>query len=119
MRDDSLFSGIDHFGVNLKDSAETVEIAEIFTKLFNLEISDGKDSTYAGPLIELMKHGMGRGQHGHIAVSTSDIEKAVSSLKEKGIEFDTESCKYDSTGRLIVIYMKQEIAGFAIHLLQK
>ncbi|MBL7006330.1 MAG: VOC family protein [Spirochaetia bacterium] len=119
MCEKALFKGIDHIGINCKDSSTALQNAELFNSLFDLGVTDGKDSVYAGPSIELMKNGISRGTCGHIAVATNDIEKAKSLLESRGFEFDPDSSKYDSSGKLIVIYLKLEIGGFAIHLLQK
>ena len=39
--------------------------------------------------------------------------------EEKGFSFDEESIKHFSDGRVLVIYAKEQIGGFAIHLMQK
>lgn len=106
-----------HFGVNCDDDLRAKKDAEVFASLFGLPIKEGKSSIYAGSFIELMKGG-GRGRCGHIAVATKDINKAQKYLEDLGWEFDPTSAKHNSEGNLIVIYLKAEIAGFAIHLLQ-
>lgn len=40
-------------------------------------------------------------------------------LEEKGFAFDEDSVKRFPDGRILVIYAKQQIGGFAIHLMQK
>jgi len=35
------------------------------------------------------------------------------------VEFIEESRKYDDKGRLISIYLKEEMGGFAVHLVEK
>lgn len=107
-----------HFGVNCDDDLEARKEAETFARLFGLPIKDGKNSIYAGPLIELMK-GSGRGKYGHIAVATNDVQKAQRYLESLGCEFEPASVRYNSEGNLIFIYLKNEIAGFAVHLLQR
>jgi len=107
-----------HFGVNCENSISAKREAEIFADLFGLPLKEGKSSIYAGPLIEIMK-GSGRGKCGHIAIAANDILKARKYLEDKGLKFDDDSIKYDSEGNPIVIYLKDEIAGFAVHLLQR
>ena len=58
------------------------------------------------------------GKNGHIAVATNDIEKAKAYLAVRGVELDEETAKYKN-GKMIAIYLKEEIGGFAIHLVQK
>ena len=36
-----------------------------------------------------------------------------------GVEFNEESAKKDAKGALKAIYLKEEIGGFAVHLVQK
>ena len=107
-----------HIGVNCEDNAEAQQQAALLTALFGLPAADGKDSVYSGSSIELMK-GSGRGKNGHIAIATDDICKAMKALEEKGFKFVESSAKYDDDGKMKVIYLEQEMAGFAVHLLQK
>ena len=58
------------------------------------------------------------GKNGHIAIGTTDIEKAVAYLKEQGVEIDMGTAKYKNE-KLIAVYIKEEIGGFAVHLVQK
>lgn len=109
---------VSHFGVNVTTEVEALAEAEKFSDLFGLQPAVGKDSVYAGPRIELMK-GKGRGTCGHIGIATDDIHGALAYLEGLGCSFDPASSKYDKDGRLIVIYLKDEIAGFAVHLLQR
>jgi len=58
------------------------------------------------------------GKHGHIAISTNDIHRAIAYLKKKGISVLPETAK-EKDGKLKAVYIAQEVSGFAIHLLQK
>ena len=107
-----------HFGINCDDGPKAKDTAETFARLFGFSVKEGKSSIYAGPRIEIMK-GSGRGKCGHIAIATNDINKARTYLEGLGLQFDSSSQKYDKQGKLIVIYLKDDIGGFSIHLLQK
>ncbi|MBE6905216.1 MAG: VOC family protein [Ruminococcaceae bacterium] len=107
-----------HFGVNCSGREEAMRQAGLFLRLFEILPAEGKDSVYAGPLVELMK-GNGCGTHGHIAVAANNIHAARAYLESLGCTFDEASAKFNDRGELIVIYLKEEIAGFAVHLLQK
>jgi 2-dehydro-3-deoxyphosphogluconate aldolase / (4S)-4-hydroxy-2-oxoglutarate aldolase len=37
----------------------------------------------------------------------------------QGVSFNQDSTKYDNNGNMAAIYFKDEIGGFAVHLLQK
>ena len=58
------------------------------------------------------------GKNGHIAVGTTDVAKAVEYLESQGVEFDMETAKYKND-KMIAVYIKEEIGGFAVHLVQK
>ena len=61
----------------------------------------------------------GRGKNGHIAIGTNSVDRAVYHLGRQGVEFLEESRMADAKGRTKAIYLKQELSGFAIHLVQK
>ena len=62
----------------------------------------------------------GPGKHGHIGISTNFVDRAMAYFKRMGFEFDESSITYDEkTGKPKFVYFKDEVAGFAIHLVQK
>ena len=110
---------IGHLGVNTADAADASDVAVKFAKAFGgLETSEGNSSFWAGKIIEIMK-GKGKGVNGHIAIKTNSVDRAVYHLKAQGIEFDESTALYNADGTMKVIFFKDEIAGFALHLLQK
>ncbi|HOR42830.1 MAG TPA: keto-hydroxyglutarate-aldolase/keto-deoxy-phosphogluconate aldolase, partial [Atribacterota bacterium] len=58
------------------------------------------------------------GEHGHIAIATNNINRAIAYLNRKGIATLPETAK-ESGGKLKAIYLDLNISGFAIHLMQK
>ena len=107
---------LSHIGINGKDEPEALEFASMLSDLLEIEKErNSAASVFVGKSIEVVK-GEGRGVHGHLAFSTPDVEKAVAYYQEKGILFDESSAKRDENGNLRVIYFKDQIAGFAIHL---
>lgn len=112
---------IAHVGVNCGNETAAVGCAERFETLFRLPVNPGKeseDARFTGTQIEWMKK-PGRGTHGHIALATADLPAARAYLEGKGFLFDETSVKRTPDGRILVIYAKEEIGGFAIHLLQR
>ena len=107
-----------HVGINANGEEDAINIAGAFDSLFGWATKVGNSSVFAGNVVECMKQN-GRGKHGHIAVSTGNIKRAVAQLKMQGVEFDESSFKYDANGRITVAYLKDEVAGFAIHLVEK
>ncbi|GAA4295912.1 hypothetical protein GCM10023142_34130 [Anaerocolumna aminovalerica] len=107
-----------HVGINAADENEADTVANSFEKLFGFTKNVGSSSIFAGTGIEVMKTPF-LGKNGHIAVQTNYIERAMYHLELQGYEFNMDSKKYDNKGNLIAIYLKEEIGGFAVHLLQK
>lgn len=106
-----------HIGVNCDDAQASAEVCEALNKAFGFEVKSGSSSNFAGTDVEVMKSRY-LGCHGHIAVRTSSIPCALADLAERGFEADMETAKYKGE-RMIAVYLKNEIGGFAIHLLQK
>ena len=95
----------------------TREAVDTINKMFSFEKKVGNSSVFSGTGFELMKK-QGRGTHGHIAIATNYIERAIYHLEKRGFEFDKDSAVIKND-RLKAIYFKGEFGGFAIHLVQK
>ena len=107
-----------HVGINTRNQEEAVAVASLFAQIFKLQTREGKNSVYAGNAVEAIKGG-GAGRLGHIGMQTEDCEAAVKDLEARGIEVDMSTAKYRPDGKLYVVYLKQEIAGFAVHIVRK
>ena len=108
-----------HVGVNAENEEEAVKAANRFAFIFGMPAKVGNSSVFAGSALEVMKTPY-LGKNGHIAVKTNYIERAVNYLSTVlGVEFNEESAKRDAKGNLKAIYLKEEIGGFAVHLVQK
>lgn len=106
-----------HIGINSADETEAVCTTERFATLTGGDVKDGNKSLFAGTEFEVMKF-MGMGTHGHIALSVTDVNRAVTFFKSQGFEFDEESATFLDNGRRKFIYFKDEIGGFAVHLVK-
>lgn len=107
-----------HIGINSNDENEADKYADEFSKLLGVTKKIGNSSIFAGNMIEVMKKQY-LGKNGHIAIGTTNVDRAVYHLIKQGYEFNYETAGYDEEGRLKVIYLKEEIAGFAVHLVNK
>ncbi len=107
-----------HIGINENDEASADSTASAFEKLFGFEKKSGNSSVFAGTAVEVMKSKY-LGTNGHIAIGTNYIERAIYHMEKNGVEFDRETEKRDAKGNLKAIYIKGEVGGFAIHLVQK
>ena len=66
-------------------------------------------------LFEVMKNSK-RGKHGHIALQTPDVELAMADLARKGISFQEDTIRRNADGKIIFVYLKEDIGGFSFHL---
>lgn len=108
-----------HVGVNAENAEEAEKVANRFAFIFGMPAKVGNSSVFAGTALEVMKTPY-LGKNGHIAIRTNYIERAVNYLSSVlGVEFDEATAKKDAKGALKAIYLKEEIGGFAVHLVQK
>lgn len=108
-----------HVGVNAENNEQAGSVADRFSYIFGMAKKDGNSSIFSGTALEVMKSPY-LGKNGHIAIKTNYIERAVNYLSSVlGVEFDETTTKTDAKGNMKAIYLKEEIGGFAIHLLQK
>ena len=91
--------------------------ADFFSKAFGFSAKSGNSSVFAGTFIEALKTPY-LGTKGHIAIGTNNVERAVNYLEVMGISVDMETAKYKD-GKMTVVYLKEKVSGFAVHLLQK
>lgn len=113
----SLGFEIAHVGINTENGEEALSVAGAFDQVFGFGVKDGNSSAFAGSGIEVMKS-MYLGKSGHLAVRTNNIERAIAFLVKRGYGVDMETAKYKGK-KMIAVYLKEEIGGFAVHLLQK
>ena len=104
-----------HVGINASDSEEAARIAKQFSMLMGLPAVETPVSVFSGTLVETMKRN-GRGTHGHIGFHVNDIVAAERWFAERGFEINEESRALNPDGSTKLVYFKQEIGGFAIHL---
>ncbi|MEY8436412.1 VOC family protein [Atopobiaceae bacterium 24-176] len=108
---------IAHIGVNAADDAEAASIAEAFSQLMGLPQIETPVSVFSGTLVETMR-GCGRGERGHIGFHVDDIPAAEAWFAARGFAIDEESRALLPDGSTRLVYFKEPIAGFAIHLTQ-
>jgi len=106
-----------HLGVNCDSPEESMGVCRFFDKAFGTGIEQGADSNFVTPAIEVINFRF-LGEHGHIAIKTNCIHRAMAALEKKGFAFDMSTAKYVG-GRLVVVYFTEHQGGFAVHLLQK
>ena len=104
-----------HIGINAGSQAEAERIADRFALLMGLPKRETPISVFSYTLVETMK-GNGRGTHGHIGFHVDDIDAAEAWFCARGFEINEESRVRNPDGSTFLVYFKEEIGGFAIHL---
>ena len=108
-----------HIGINNEDTSEAEISAELFRAMFGLPLRATSKSVFAGEEFEFM-YGKGPGRCGHIGVRTNFLDRAMAYFNRLGFEFENSSITYDDkTGRAKFAYFKNEISGFAVHIVEK
>lgn len=116
--DISLGFELAHVGVN-NENGEQAEIgAGSIGDIFRLPVKVGNSSVFAGTAVEFMKT-MYYGTKGHIGFKTNSMERALAYLKNSGVEIIEESIRTDDKCKLVSAYLKDEIGGFALHIVRK
>ena len=105
-----------HVGMNCATEQESMSNASLISQLFSLPVKEGNSSNFVGTQFEVMKKNY-LGAHGHLAIGTNFIERAIAYYERKGFSFRKET-NVEKNGKRVAIYFEQEIAGFAVHLLQ-
>ncbi len=107
-----------HLGINNACEKCAGRTSAFLSDVFSFAVSkEGPKSIFNAGVFECMKY-QGPGEHGHLAIGTNSVERAVFYLKSQGIEFNEESATYKD-GKMTFIYLKDEVAGFGVHLVQK
>ena len=107
-----------HIGINAENEDAALKAANRFSALFGFQNKVGNSSIFSGDGIEIMKSPY-LGKNGHIAIATNSVLRARAFLERQGVEFNSGSARTDAKGNLTAVYFKEEIGGFAVHLVQK
>ena len=107
-----------HVGINTANENEALQAARLFETLFGFTPKAGTSSIFSGEGIEIMNSPY-LGKNGHIAIGTNSLRRAIPYLERKGFTFNRDSAKNDAKGNMVALYLSDEVAGFAVHLVQK
>ena len=105
-----------HIGINTPDADASMDVCKAFNDAFDFNIKQGNSSNFASTGLEVMKT-MFKGANGHIAIRTNKMIPAIAEMERRGYELDMDSVK--DKDNIKAVYFKNEIGGFAVHLLQK
>lgn len=107
-----------HVGVNAQDEAEAQRCAELLAMMLGCSTRDAGKAVFTGEMVEWMK-GPGAGRHGHIGFYANRVDRAMADLARKGFTSDPAREMRDAANRLTFCYLREEICGFAIHLMER
>ena len=107
-----------HVGLNCANPEEAEGVADEFDAAFGFTKKVGNSSVFAATYIEMMKKPF-HGTHGHIAVATNSVKRALYHLEKRGYKVKEGSQKYNAEGVMNVAYLDHEFGGFAVHLVLK
>lgn len=107
-----------HIGINCANEEAAVQTAKLFCTVFGFDYKPGNSSIFAGSAVECMKQPY-LGRLGHIAIAANNVERAEAYLRRQGTAFNESSRKCNPKGKTVAIYLQEEFAGFAVHLVQK
>ncbi len=99
------------------ENAEAAEQVITALSAFGLDIKRGNSSTFMGGIIEVLPR-IFRGKRGHLAFKCFDVERTLGYLANHGFHADDSSITLDAKGKIKVVYLKEEIGGFAVHLIK-
>ena len=107
-----------HIGINSENEEEALATANMLASLLSKKVAVGNSSVFVGNKeFEIMKK-PGRGKNGHIAIACNNVDRAIYHLTRRGVKFDLSSM-VTKNGKNIACYLADEVAGFAIHLVQR
>ena len=106
-----------HVGINCDDESMAQGVCDSFNAAFDFPVKQGNSSNFASGGLEVMKTKF-LGANGHIAIRTNKMEAAIAEMERRGFEIDMSTAKLKGD-RIAAVYFKNEIGGFAVHLLQK
>ncbi len=107
-----------HVGLNCADADEAEAVADEFNAAFGFEKKVGNSSVFSHTYMEMMKKPF-HGTHGHIAIATNSVKRALYQLEKRGYKVMEGSQKFNADGVMNVAYLEKEFGGFAVHLVLK
>ena len=116
--DISLGLELAHIGINHESEEAAVNTAETISDIFRMNARYMNSAVFAGTAAEAVKS-QGYGTKGHIGFYTNSVKRAMAYFEDKGIALNEESIKRNKAGEITCIYLKDEIAGFAFHIVAR
>lgn len=107
-----------HIGINTKSDEEAHYIAKKLEKSFGFKSKENSKSILLSNCINIMKSSDFE-ENGYLAIGSNNMNRAIYHLDNNGYMVNENSKCFNKNGKLISIYLRDEIAGYAIKLIQK
>ncbi len=105
-----------HVGIHAPSAGEAPGIAALLAKVLRVDVNDTPGSLFIGTDFEILRT-KGLGAHGHVALGTNFIDRAIEYFSRLGIGIKPETHS-EKNGKLSTVYLDLDVAGFAVHLVQ-
>jgi len=106
-----------HVGLNHDNADAALANAAAIDKMFRLGVRNGNSSVFCGKAVEFMKTQY-YGQRGHIGFYTNSVARAKAWFERNGVAIREESLREEG-GKLASFYLKDEVGGFAVHVVKR
>lgn len=116
--DISLGFELAHVGINHDGEQEAINTAETISDIFRLNPRYMNSAVFAGTAVEAVKKNS-YGEKGHVGFFTNSMTRAIAYFESKGISLNEESIKRNAAGEITCIYLKDDIGGFAFHVVTR
>lgn len=116
--DISLGFELAHIGINCKSEDKATNVAEKISDIFRMQPRYMNSAVFAGTAVEAVKS-QGWGENGHIGFFTNSIRRAMAYFEAMDIPLNEDGFKYNKNGEISCVYLKDDICGFALHVVEK
>lgn len=107
-----------HVGINCQNAEEMKKTRKRFAGSFCLPLMCDPKRFLPAQSSRSWKHPISA-KTDHIAIGCNFPDRAKAYLERLGVEFNESTATYDDKGNLKIVYLKEEIGGFAFHLVKK
>lgn len=114
----SLGFSLAHVGINGDSREEGLSAAQWFADRFGFPVKEGGKSNFAAAYVECCNQRF-PGKFGHIGIFTLSPLRAEAYFKARGIPLREEFRNVDPSGKLVAVYLAEEVGGFAVHIVKK
>lgn len=105
-----------HMAVNSESQDKAKALTELFANTFGLSTRETSAGYFASESIEILNTA-GPGEHGHIGIRTTNVERAIAYFERLGIALNYDIVR-ETNGRRTFIYLKDTFGGFDVHIME-